>query len=53
MKVRKRVLPRTMAVHMNIRLKLVRDKLKILVGLSLKAGWNHSDHRFFLFDRRR
>ena len=40
MKVRKRVLPRTMTEHINIRLKLVRVNLVILVGLGIKVGWN-------------
>ena len=42
MKVRKRVLPRTMAEHINIRLKLVRGNLVIIVGLGLKVDWNQS-----------
>ena len=42
MKVRKRVLPRTMAERINISLKLVRGNLVIFVGLGLKVGWNHS-----------
>ena len=42
MKVRKRVLPRTIVEHINIRLKLARGNLVILVGLGLKVGWNQS-----------
>ena len=42
MKVRKPVLPRTMAEHINIRLKLVTGNLVNLVELGLKLGWNHS-----------
>ena len=44
MKVRKRVLPRTMAEHINIRLKLAKGNLVILVGLGLKVGWNQIWH---------
>ena len=40
MKVRKCVLPRTMAKHIDIRLKLVRGNVVILVGLGHKVGWN-------------
>ena len=36
----KRVLPRTMADHINIRLKFVRDIMVNLVGLESKVVWN-------------